>query len=266
MAAAAVDAGHQLLTGEAALREADGGVDDPLPDLGRDRGVGQLGAHGRDAAADAQRLVGVEGCHRDTGGELDLGPDQVEALDARPLGGHAEVGRGGVPGSDLGAGAAQRDDPPVDGVDVGLGAEQETPQAGDERVAVPTVDVEDDLVVGRPDEARPGVDLARRLQHERPPHLAGGEIGDVVAQLTLQVGDGIGATHPHDVTLDGDGVERRAQVGDHSGARHVRCFGGHGPSLAAAASIPPATPCTPARSSGRMRECPCCSPIRPSPT
>jgi hypothetical protein len=256
VAAPAVDAGHELLASEAALGEADGGVEDVLPHLGGDGGVGQLGPHGRDAAANAQRLVGVEGGHGNPDGRLDVGPDQVEALDARPLGGHAEIRGGGAAGGGLGAGAAQGDDPPVDGVDVGLGPEQEPSQAGDERLAVPAVDVEDDLVVGRPDEARPRVDLARWLQHERPPHLAGGEVGDVVAELALQVRDGIGAGHAHDVTLDGHGVERCAQVGNHA------------PSLALRGAIAPRTSCTPGRRSGRISPCllPCCSPIRPSPT
>ena len=56
VAAAAVDAGHELLAGVAALGEAHRRLDDPLTQGGRDRVVVDLATPCRDAGADAHRL------------------------------------------------------------------------------------------------------------------------------------------------------------------------------------------------------------------
>ena len=59
VAAAGVDAGDELLAGEAALGEADRRVDQPLARLDRDRGLGQLVPERRHTGFDAPALVHV---------------------------------------------------------------------------------------------------------------------------------------------------------------------------------------------------------------
>jgi hypothetical protein len=56
VAAAAVDAGHELLARVATLGEAHAGVDEPLAGLGRDGVGGELGTHGRHPVGDPVAL------------------------------------------------------------------------------------------------------------------------------------------------------------------------------------------------------------------
>ena len=83
VAAPAVDAGHQLLAGEAALGEAHRALDDA--GLGRDRALGQLGAHRR------ARRPRCAGARRTSAGSTattpvgqPVGAEQVDARRPRP--------------------------------------------------------------------------------------------------------------------------------------------------------------------------------------
>ena len=68
----------------------------------------------------------------------------------------------------------RRIDHVVDRLDRGVGTKKETTESGDEGVTVACVDVEEERLVIHPLDSEPGVELARRLQDERPGHLAGG--------------------------------------------------------------------------------------------
>src|SRR4051812_8475762 len=84
VATAGVDASHQILTCEAALREADGAVDDPR--LGRDRLLVDLPAHNRHTGFDTDRLVSLEIAEADAVGQLRCLADDIDARQTRPVG------------------------------------------------------------------------------------------------------------------------------------------------------------------------------------
>ena len=101
------------------------------------------------------------------------------------------------------AGARPRErhiDDVVDHLDRGVGAEEEATESGDEGVTVACVDVEKERLAIHPLDSEPGVELARRLQDERPGHLAGGERLNVLADLPLEVGGSVGTADPDGFT------------------------------------------------------------------
>ncbi len=62
------------------------------------------------------------------------------------------------------------------------------------------IDVEKERLAIDPLDSEPGVELARRLQNERPGHLAVGERLDVLADLPLEVGGSVGTADPDGFT------------------------------------------------------------------
>jgi len=94
----------------------------------------------------------------------------------------------------------------LDRLDVGLRAELEPLEPGEQRLAGGGVGVEEERVGGLPDVAHQRADLAGRFEQEAQPV---GEGGEVLAQLALQVGLGVGSGDPHERPVDDDGLHRR---------------------------------------------------------
>ena len=137
VAAAAVDAGHQLLAGEAPLVKLTGRVDHPLAGLGRDGVLDRLRAHGRHTVVDAQRLVPdrVELPSASSGAGV---AEQVDAVESRPSIGATAVGAL--------AADRQRRHRPLE-AQLAPGAELEPLEPGDDRFTPALVDVELVVVV-----------------------------------------------------------------------------------------------------------------------
>ena len=225
VAAAAVDAGHQLLARVAALGEADRGVDEPLAQLGGDGGLGDLGAHRRHARLDAQGLQGA-GLRVRAGRVV---PPSGPSTSSPSTPGQAAARRWlPMPCGLLGAGAAQRDPEPGARLELGLRAQLEAAEPGEHRLAPARVDVEEHVVVGEAGDPEPGVDLAGRLEQERRRRRADGEAGDVLAQLALEELDRLGAVHH---------APRRARAGAAPNVR-AQIGAGHGRTLPGAAVGP----------------------------
>ncbi len=186
----------ELLAGVAALREVDGPIADP--GLGRDRLAGDdLRTHRRPPGGDASPLELVERALPHALGRHRVRPDEVvDAVDA-----------------------THGDHPPRHGLDVRLDPDAEPVEAGDERLAVAAVDVEDERVVIRAPDPGEHLDPPGRLEQERPPAVADGHAQEVLGHLPVEVGQGVGPADPHDVSGLGDPERIR------HGVQHARKTG-----------------------------------------
>src|SRR5581483_7197431 len=93
------------------------------------------------------------------------------------------------------------------------GAQLEALQPGRDRVAETTIDVELERGFAGAGHAQPRVNLAGRLQQQRPRRRAHREIFDVLAELPLQERPRVGSRQGHDVALD-PGRERLGHRAD----------------------------------------------------
>ena len=216
-----VQAGHQFLTGVAALGERHGAVDQP--GLGGDGRPGQLPAGTGDPRLDADGLPGRLGDLEDVAVHRRLRPQQVEPRRPRPGDGEPQhvgtVGHRHVPGRR----PPQGQTGPPEWLEFHPGAQTEPLETGQHHRPGTGLAVHDEPVGSGPGHADQGVQAPLGTEQQG---LERGPLGqglDVVAALALEVGHGVGPGRGQDVPPGPEGPDPQAQgvvVGVTGGGGH----------------------------------------------